>query len=308
MKRKILYFTLLLSIISTLPMRAATCSCAGTQLTNAVNLMSLEPGMLRLGLTYTYIDISELVAGSRSINDETGRVRETESYILQSNYGINENWGLSTTIAWVEHKRNITTSNTLDEISSGIGDSLIVLSYAPTRIGLFSRNEWAVGIGIRVPTGENSNGKPIVFAEDLQPGQGAWGSSLWFHYGRSFSQQADWVFFLDLNIHHNNANDREYSFENEFSLTSGITYSINSKWSSIFSFTYRKASPHTRLNTEIPNTGGKWLDFIPTLEYTLSPDVNISMSARIPLSRDLNGALQFTTKKSFSLSVNYSFQ
>ena len=287
---------------------AATCSCAGVQLSNPINLMGLEPGQYQLGFSYTTIDISELVSGSEIVNDETGRKRKTESYLIQTSYGINDNWSVTGVISWVSHIRNVAISNTADETSSGIGDSLVVLSYAPQKIDPFTRNEWAFGIGLRIPTGDNDNGSPIIFAEDLQPGQGAWGSSIWFHYGHSFNQKSDWLFFIDGNFSNTKTNDREYSFESEKNLVTGFSFSSENNWSTNLSVTYRDADPHTRFASDIPNTGGRWIDFSPSFQYSITPEVNMVVSARIPISRELNGALQFTTKYSLSLSVNYLFK
>jgi len=304
--KKALPFTLVSSSLFFSLAQAATCSCAGVPLSNSINLMGLEPDQYQFGLSYTYSDISDLVEGSSDVNDETGRLRETGSSLFQTTYGINENWSVTGVISWIEHTRNIAISNTADENSSGLGDSLIVLSYAPHKIDPFSANEWAVGLGLRIPTGESDNGSPIIFAEDLQPGQGAWGTSVWFHYGHAFNQKADWLFFIDANIANNKENDRDYSFEVEWNLTSGISYSSDSKWSGSLSVNYRNADPHSRFGGEIPNTGGNWVDLTPSLQYSLSPETNIGISARIPLSRDLNGSLQFTTKESFSLSITHT--
>ncbi len=288
--------------------QAATCSCAGVPLSNSVNLMGLEPGQFQIGYTYTFTDISDLVAGKDDVNDETGRLRETQSSLIQATYTIDDALSVTGVVSWVEHTRNIAISNTADEVTSGIGDSLIILSYAPLQIDPFTRNEWGIGVGIRIPTGENDEGTPITFAEDLQPGQGAWGSSLWFHYGHSFSQKSEWIFNLDANISVTNENDREYSFEGEQSITAGFNYSPASDWSGSMSLSYRKADAHTRFGGELPNTGGKWLDFIPSIQYTVTPEITLSFAARIPVSRDLNPSLQFTTKESYSLTMNYLFK
>lgn len=293
-------------LISGSLIQAATCSCAGVPLSNSINLMGIETGKYQFAYSYSYSDISDLVAGSEDVIDETGRERETNSHLLQSTYGISDNWSVTGVISWVEHTRNIAISNTADEVSSGVGDSLVVVSYAPQKIDPFSRNEWGVGIGLRFPTGVDDNTQnQIIFAEDLQPGQGAWGSSLWFHYGHSFNQKADWIFFVDANLSETKENDREYSFEGESNLTTGLNYTSGSDWNSSLAFNYRKADPHTRFGGEIPNTGGRWIDFIPSLQYAISETMNVGISAKIPVSRDLNGSLQFTTKSSFSLTFSY---
>mgnify|MGYP002635858942 CR=1 FL=1 len=303
--KKLIILLLVWGVVFSSSVQAATCSCAGVPLSNSINLMGLEAGQYEVGYSYTYSDISDLVAGSKDINDETGRERKTDSHLLQTTYGISDNWAVTGVISWIEHTRNISTSNTADEDSAGVGDSLVVFSYAPQKIDPFSRNEWAFGVGVRVPTGEEENGNPIIFAEDLQPGQGAWGSSFWLHYGHAFNQQADWVYFVDANIAKSGSNDRDYSFEGEWNLTSGINYVSSSNWSSSLAINYRNAQRHTRFGGDIPNTGGEWYDFIPSVTYSVSPTLSVGITARLPIYRDLNDSLQFSTKQSFSLSVTY---
>jgi len=287
--------------------QAATCSCAGAPLANGINIGDFEDGRTSVTLSLVNSDISDLVEGSRTINDETGRSRDTESYLVKTTYGFNDHWAFTGIISYINHSRNIAISNTADEESSGVGDSLFLVSYAPQKIDPFTRDEWAVGVGLRAPTGENDNGEPIRFAEDLQPGQGAWGYSLWFHYAHAFNQQADLVYYIDGNYSSVNSNDREYSFEDEWTLTTGLSYSLNAEWSTNWSLNYRDASPHTRFSGEIPNTGGWWLDLSPSISYSLNPESTISLSGTIPLARDLEGTLQFTTKNSFALSYTHLF-
>lgn len=301
------YYLLALGLSLTAPTltRAATCSCAGVPLANSINLTNFEAKQLQIGLHYSYHDISELVSGSKTVNDETGRERKTNSYLFQTTYGLNDKWSITGVLSWIEHTRNIAISNSLDEVSSGIGDSLIVLSYAPQKIDPFTRNEWAVGFGLRLPTGKDDNGGAVVFAEDLQPSQGASGSAIWFHYAHAFNQQADWVLFFDSSYASSNNNNRDYSFEDEWNLTTGINISGKNDWHGSLSVNFRKADPHTRFGGKIPNTGGQWIDFIPSVQYSYSESTAISFSARIPISRDLNGTLQFTTKQSFTLSIQH---
>ncbi len=305
MKNKILIGLIGLNLINISTIDAATCSCAGVSLSNTVSLTDFEAGQFQFSLAYTNIDISDLVSGSNDINDETGRFRETDSYIIQGTYGLNDTWALTAIISQIEHNRNIAISNTNVETSNGLGDSLLVLSYAPQKIDPFTKDEWAFGFGLRIPTGENDNGNPIVFAEDLQPGQGAWGGSLWFHYAHVFDQKGTWKLSVDSNYAHVGENDREYSFTNEWNLSSGINYSANDQWSGGVSIGYRNADPHTRFGSDFPNTGGSWLDFTGSLQYSFSPSTSIGLSTTVPISRDLNGSLQFTTKRSITLSISH---
>ncbi|MCW9000415.1 MAG: transporter [Kangiellaceae bacterium] len=287
-------------------LNAATCSCAGVSLSDNINIADFEAEKFRLYVGYSYHDISRLVEKSRTIVDDTGRERTTETLGLTLNYGINKNWAITANINYVEHFRNISLNNSAGESSSGIGDTLIVLSYAPQKITPFEFNQFAFGVGLKIDTGKNDEGMPIPFAEDLQPGQGSNGYSFWAHYARSFSQKADWLFFIDGNFQSNEENSRGYSYEQELSIASGVSYSSDANWSARLALTWRKADAHTRASSTLPNTGGEWIDFSPSFSYALNEKHSLGGSVRIPLSRDLEGELQFTTKQLFS--VYYAYQ
>ncbi len=285
--------------------QAATCSCAGVSLADNINIADFEAEKFQFSASYSYHDISRLVAQSDTIQDETGRVRRTESLSLRLSYGINAEWAISGLISYVDHFRNIAISGSDGESATGLGDSMLLLSYAPLKISPFEQNEFAAGIGLRFATGENNKGSPVVFAEDLQPGQGSNGSSLWLHYGRSFSQKADWQLFVNANYQKNGTNARDYSFESEWNFSCGVSYASSSAWSTSLALTYRKADPHTRFSSPLPNTGGSWLDFSPSFGYKLSDQSSVGVAFRIPVKRDLNGELQFTTQSFVSLSYAY---
>jgi len=285
--------------------QSATCSCAGVSLTNSVNLTHFSAEQWQISISFTQSDISDLVAGTNQINDETGRFRETDSLIFSATYGINENWAISATVSQIEHRRRNAIANQAVETSTGIGDSVILLSYAPLKIGPFNPNEWALGFAARIPTGENNAGDPIIFSEDLQPGQGAWGESLWLHYAHAFNQAATWQAYLDANYQINGSNDRDYSFENEWNIASGVSQQLSETWYWSVGIQYRTADPHTRFGNKIPNTGGEWVNADLTLSYAINKSTQVSFSTLQPLYRNLNGALQFTNKNSYTLSLTY---
>ena len=290
------------------PVFAATCSCAGVSLSSSIQLNNFEPQVLDLSVHVTQSDISKLVSGRDTVNDETLRNRETETYLLQASYGITENFAVTGVMSWVEHSRSIGSSQSPSERSSGMGDSLVVASYSFAKITPFTSHGFALGLGLRIPTGENSNGSPITFAEDLQPSQGAWGSSLWFNYQYALDQQASFTVFIDGNFSTNNSNDRGYSFDSEWNLSSGINYQLSSAWTTSVGLAYRDANPHLRQDVSIPNTGGRWLDGTISASYSINPTSSISLAYRIPVARDLNGALQFTTRDSMTLSWSSRFK
>jgi hypothetical protein len=106
----------------------------------------------------------------------------------------------------------------------------------------------------------------------------------------------------------NNAkNDREYRFGHETTAGLGISYQTQSAWGFNAEFLYRHSDRDQRMGSEIPNTGGQWLDFVPAAQYHLNDKIALRVSAKIPVARDLNDALQFTTKYAARLTLTYVF-
>ncbi len=70
---------------------------------------------------------------------------------------------------------------------------------------------------------------------------------------------------------------------------------------------YRHAQRDKRNSVDIPNTGGQWLDVIPAVQYHVTDSLALKASAKIPVARDLNDSLQFTTKYAIRLSLLYLF-
>ena len=70
---------------------------------------------------------------------------------------------------------------------------------------------------------------------------------------------------------------------------------------------YRTADRDQRSSVDIPNTGGEWLDALPAVQYHVSDTLAIKAAAKIPIYRNLNDQLQFTTKFAFRLSLSYVF-
>lgn len=306
-------FTLALTVITivALPLgtEAATCSCAGVSLTGALRQSGLEDNAVELNFTYGFHDISDLVAGGEEVEDATGRKRETRTYLMQLSYGLTDEWTFSTLLPYVEHTRNISTSNTRDEVSGGMGDAVLAAIYTPKKITVYSRNEVAFGIAQKFSNGVDDNAQGnIRFIEDMQPGTGAEATTAWLYYARSFSQQANSIVYSSLSYTTNGTNDLSYRFGDEVNLSLGYRFQSESPWAYDASLNFRDARAHERFGGEVPNTGGEWLDLTPTVQYSFTERLAGRLSARLPLDRDLNGALQFTTKYAINASLTYQWR
>lgn len=304
---KAILLTLLLSSFH-VPALAATCSCAGVPLLTSIDTSASEPGDLFINYSTEDHQISDLVSGSKDVRDETRRDRTSFSQVVSASYAITDRWSISALVSHIEHKRTIGSSFLGGNRSSGFGDSVILARYTPLFITPFSRHEVSLGLGVRIATGEdNAKNNGITLSEDMHPSTGALGKILWASYGYAFNQASTVQFNASANYTYNDENDRKYSFGDEFNFAFGLSQSIGTKFGYSAAFRYRSTRRDRRLGFQIPNTGGKWLDFVPAVQYAVSDNLTLGLNGRIPVARDLNDALQFTTSYSFGVFATYGF-
>lgn len=293
------------SLLISAPATAATCSCASVPLLGTMELATPESGQWLLASTYEYHDISELVSGSSSIPNETGRDRTSQALVLEASRGLWKNWSVSALMSVVGHERTVGGSRAT---SSGVGDAVVVMKYSPTRISIYSRNEVSIGLGVRLPIGEDDarvNG--IVLAEDMQPSSGAYAGIFWLYAARALNESASVRLYSNATYANNGENDRAYHFGNETSASFGVSYQTQSAWGFNAELLYRHTDRDQRISNDIPNTGGQWLDFVPAVQYHLNDRMALRLAGKIPLKRDLNDALQFTTKFAARVTFTYVF-
>jgi hypothetical protein len=287
------------------PVSAQTCSCAAVPILGSMESASPKSKQWYLGSTYQYHDTSELVAGSETIPDATGRDRTSQAVIIEISRGITEKWSASALFSAVEHNREV---NNIAANASGIGDSLLMLKYAPKTISLYSATTLAFGLGVRIPIGEdNAMQGDIVLAEDMQPSTGAFGGVAWTYWSRALTDSKATRIYASASHTRNSENDRDYQFGQETTLSFGGSHQTQTPWGFNLELFYRDADRDQRDSVEIPNTGGKWLDVIPAVQYHLTENLAMRASAQLPIARDLNDQVQFTSKYAFRLSVSYVF-
>jgi hypothetical protein len=258
-----------------------------------------------VGGTYQFHDTSELVAGSKAIPDATGRDRTSEAVIIEISRGFTEKWSASALFSAVDHHREV---NNFAANASGIGDSLLMVKYAPKRISLYSDTTLSFGLGVRIPVGEN-NAKQgdIVLAEDMQPSTGAFGVVAWTYWSRALTDSKATRIYAGASYAENGENDRKYSFGEEVTVSFGGSYQTQTPWGFNLELLFRDADRDQRNSVEIPNTGGQWLDVIPAVQYHLTANLALTASAQLPIARNLNDEVQFTSKYSYRLSISYVF-
>ena len=306
MKRQISIFsTGSLLLLAAQAANATTCSCASVPLLGTMELATPGDGKWFLAGTYEFHDASELVSGSSTVPDQTGRDRTTQALVLEASKGLTKTLSFSALLSAVKHERIV--GGVRDDVS-GLGDAIIMLKYSPASISLYSKNALSVGVGARLPVGEDdASSGGITLAEDLQPSNGALGTIVWAYAARVLNESASARIYANASYTNNDDNDRDYQFGHETTLSVGTSYQTQSPWGYNAELLFRSTERDRRAGTSIPNTGGEWLDFVPAVQYHVNEQMALRASARIPLRRDLNDQLQFTTKYAVRLTFSYIF-
>lgn len=305
------YFLLVAGVGS---LMGQTCSCAGAPLISSQSISSAAKGNLLLGVTYQYNDISNLYAGSDQLENKTV-TRNTQSTLLEVNYGITKRLTFSGTATFVQKFRKSGLQNPGSEetlTTRGIGDGLFMLKYVLHQNTIREQYQLALGGGIKVPFGRSDltqNSLPLN--ADMQPGTGAWDGVAWSYLSKTFAPATTVNLFWYNSFRLTGANDRfgvndEYEFGNELVSTVGITNKIIDDLSYILTLRYRSVATDQRNNNPLPNTGGKWIKLKPALGYGLTDKVSLRVSGQIPVYQQLNGT-QPTTAFTLSGSIFYNF-
>jgi hypothetical protein len=284
---------------------ASTCSCASVPLLGAMQSASPNDSQWFLASTYEFHDLSELVNGRSTIPDQTGRDRTSQAMVLELSRGLTEKWSISALVSAVEHERDIGGDN---DSASGLGDAVVMLKYSPTSISLYSKNTLSFGVGSRLPIGvDDAKDEGLTLAEDLQPSTGAYAGMVWAYYARALNESRGAQIYASGSYTYNGDNDRDYQFGNNVTLAFGGSYQTATPWGFNLELLYRNADRDQRNNVDIPNTGGTWLDISPAVQYHVSETLALKASAKIPVARNLNDTLQFTTKYAVRVSLSYLF-
>jgi hypothetical protein len=284
---------------------AQTCSCASVPLLGSMESASPNDKQWYLASTYEFHDVSDLVAGSSSVPDTTGRDRTAQAFIVEASRGLSDKWSVSALLAVVDHEREVGAARAT---ASGLGDAILMLKYAPKSISLYSDTALSFGIGSRLPVGvDDAKQNGITLAEDMQPSMGSYAGMAWVYWAKALNESKGARIYASASHTINGDNDRDYMFGNDSTVSFGGSYQTATPWGFNLELLYRNADRDQRDSVDIPNTGGEWLDIIPTVQYHVTETLAIRASAKVPLERDLNDQLQFTTKYAFRLTLSYVF-
>lgn len=313
-----LCFWIVLGFFAAMPnfVFSQACCSGGVPLGGSLGLGTAEQKSLQLLLTYDLNTLKDLVAFDKELDDDT-RTRNTNSLLLEINYGLSDRLSVAAVVPYISQIRRINGFEGVQEVTQtqGLGDLVFLLKYRVTPVETNFNHTWVVGAGPKLPTGKTdfTNNNGLVLPADMQPGSGSLDGFLWSFYQKSglFSPALSLVNVVTFrksgkNKSYNGA--QTYEFGDEFQFNLGLNYRVFTiRWPvDFFVFgRYRSQTEDFIDGNTFPSTGGKWIYLIPGLNVAFHPDMALRVTTDIPVYRKLDGT-QLTTSSKFTFSLFYN--
>ncbi len=285
--------------------KAQTCCSGGVPVTGNIGLPPGQTKSLQISLSHDLNVLKTLKYGTETLGDKS-RTRTTNSFILELGYAFSNRFSVDAFFSYVKQVRKIDRFGRVNRsVISGIGDAVLLLKYRVTPISNTKRT-LIIGAGPKIPLGA-SDLKSNGFEEgaDLQPGSGAWELILWSSYSQKIPLRPSMnlfstVAFSTKGKNKNYLGSETFQFSKEVQIVVGISDRILVKSQIIdpsLGFRFRKVG-HDQLNTnDLPNTGGQWVFIIPSLAFSIHPNLIFNISSELPLHSKLEGTQLTPTYK-----------
>ena len=295
------------------PLKAQTCSCAGAPLMSSQSLGIPEKGNVVVGLTGNYNNIDKLYSGTDELNNRTSE-RNTFTSLLEINYGLTNRVSLTGAFTFVRKERVAglqTQAGARALQTSGVGDAILLVKYSLIEQTLWKPYQLVIGGGGKAPLGSNTlRSRGLSLNADMQPGTGSWDGIGWMLF--SYTVRSQNIHFFTMNSYKINSSaerfgsNDNYKFGNELNSIAGVQGPVFNRFSYGLKLKYRTSGQDLRNGTQMPSTGGEWLNAEMGLTYQLSDRLSVQAAGEIPLYRDVTGT-QPTTSYILNTSVFFSF-
>ncbi len=305
MTKRIKYIIFLLLLLIGEIAHAQTCCSGGVPVTGNIGLPPGQTKSLQISVSHDLNVLKTLKFGTETLGDKS-RTRITNSYILELGYAFSNRFSADVFFSYVKQVREIDRFGRVNRsVISGVGDAVLLLKYRVTPISNAKRT-WIIGAGPKFPLGA-SDLKSNGFEEgaDLQPGSGAWDLILWSSYSQKIPLRPSMNLFSTVAFSTKGKNksylgSETFQFSEEIQILVGISDRILVKSQIIdpsLGFRFRKVG-HDQLNKhDLPNTGGQWVSIIPSLAFSIHPNLILNISSELPLHSKLEGTQLTPTYK-----------
>ncbi len=317
MKLRILFAIITSSIFFTEICNAQACCSAGTPIMSSLEVSATPANTWQFSLLYEYNYLNDVLSGSDKVKGIFNRL--SQSVLFETSFGLNDYLAFTSILGLTQHTRELNSANIFNSkekiTTRGFSDVLFLIKYNVMPLNIFTQRQISIGVGVKIPTGKSdltNNG--FLLAADMQPGTGSWDGLIWAYFFQGFLPLSRFSLFINSTYRFNGTNNRfqlsgpdfkGYKFGNVFLLTTGTSYRTNSIFDFSISFRYRNVQDDFFSGSEIPNTGGHWVNIVPGININFE-SLSLRLAGQIPVFRDLNG-IQLTTSHTISLSIFYNF-
>jgi hypothetical protein len=191
----------------------------------------------------------------------------------------------------------------------------VILKYVLSKI---SDNGFEVqlGAGPKLPIGRSdmADERGITLNADLQPGSGSWDLITWGYFARQLNIRPTAAISGRIVGRINGSNDnylgsQSYRFGSSFQAYLGIGDQVHFKnefFSTSFSVRYRKAFADRINGQDLDNTGGQWINIIPSFGWHIRQNTIVHIVPEIPVFSRVDG-IQLTPTFRMQAGIYHTF-
>ena len=301
--------------VAALELNAQTCCSGGVPLSGNIGFDGADRGTFQLELSYDLNVLATLKNGAEVYDDEA-RERITQSVLMKTGYSLTSWMALDAIISYVWQSRTISYQGAVtNDRTNGPGDAVVMAKFVVSRLGE-NGTEIQLGAGPKIPVGRSDlpDGRGITLNADLQPGSGSWDLITWGYFLRQLKAKPTAVFSLRLVGRVNGTNQKYlgnelYKFGNSFQAYAGIGDQfllIGRVFSASLSFSYRLSFANRINGILLDNTGGRWMNIIPSFGWNIGPNSLIQLVPEIPVISRVEG-IQLTPTFRIQAGIYHRF-
>ncbi len=314
LKGIILYFGLVGWSVNAV--QAQTCCSGGVPLSGNIGFEGADKGAFQLEVSYDLNYLATLKNGSDVYADESRR-RITQSVLLKAGYSLNSWLDIDALFSYVGQSRSVTyLGETNNSNTSGIGDAVFITKFILSRYAE-TGTEIQLGAGPKIPFGRSdiTDDRGILYNADMQPGSGSWDLITWGYFLRQINIRPTTVLSARIVGRINGSNQeylgsQNYQFGNSIQLYlgAGDQFLIGNRIiSTSLSVRYRKALADEINGIPLDNTGGQWINIIPSISWRFGPNSLVQLIPEIPVFSKVDG-IQLTPTFRMQVGIYHSFE
>jgi hypothetical protein len=286
---------------------AQGCCTAGSPSLGSLQTGLLQNHQLGFSAAYEFTRLATAYQGSQKIRDPLGREAEVGNLSVEFGYGLSDRLSLHLVGNYSNRRREINFDNGASFVSQGrgFGDLVALLKFGIWRLNLADQRELALGVGVKIPTGQfrlRENGVRLSY--DLQPGTGSWDPLIWLYAFKGFLPKR-FNFFGSATLRFPTENPEGYKIGRELSYFAGSSFRCCNPLDVLLQIRGRHASGDHFQGYQLPSTGGTWLFFVPAVNVNLTNQIALQVQYQQPLYFRVTGQ-QLVQDRVLALAAFYN--